>query len=143
MAIFTSKSSKTFFDSAIHDAIPEDALEITREQHAELFAGKSAGKVICWGADGMPYLAYPPKPTKAELEEQARVWRDGQLLVTDPLVARHRDEQEADGETTLTSEQYSQLQQYRKWLREWPQVESFPSDGQRPVAPSWLAELVE
>lgn len=143
MAIFTSKSSKTFFDSTIHDAIPEDSLEITQEQHTELLAGKSAGKVICWGTDGMPYLAYPPKPTKAELEAQARVWRDGQLLITDPLIVRHRDEQEVSDETTLTSEQYSQLQQYRKELRDWPQSELFPDDSQCPVAPPWLAELVQ
>ena len=140
MAIFSSKSMRGFYDDAISSVIPSDAVEITQAQHIELLTAQSAGKVICWGTDGMPYLAYPPKPTKAELEALAREWRDGQLLITDPLVARHRDEQEAGGETTLTSEQYSQLQQYRKALRDWPQSAAFPDASQRPVAPAWLAE---
>ena len=57
--IFYSKSNQAFYDNTIHTTLPEDALEISPEQHAALLAGQSAGQVIMPGKDGKPMLAEP------------------------------------------------------------------------------------
>jgi len=120
--------------------IPEDAVEISTENHADLLKGQSEGKVIAWGDDGYPVLADLPPPSNEQLAADERVWRDQRLSETDGVVSRHRDEVEAGGATSLTAEQYTELQAYRQELRKWPQGEEFPLVDHRPVAPTWLVD---
>lgn len=66
-----SPSTGGFYTPEIHgDAIPEDAIEITDQEHADLIAGTCVGKIIAV-VDGAPALADPPEPpleqTKAAL----------------------------------------------------------------------------
>ncbi|MBK5439517.1 tail fiber assembly protein [Pseudomonas sp. TH32] len=136
--MFASKSTRGFYDPDIHEFMPDDVLEISAKRYAELFAGQSEGKVITWGDDDFPVLVDPPSPTHDELIVAERAWRDAQLSPTDAIVSRHRDELESGGATTLTSEQYIELQEYRRRLRDWPQEAVFPSANHRPVAPFWL-----
>lgn len=150
MAKFYSRIDDTrggFFDSAIHGepgspgcAIPEGAWEITDELHADLVAAQSDGKLIVPNADGYPIAIDPPPLDTEALESIERTWRDGQLTLTDPLVSRHRDEIEQDASTTLTADQYSELQAYRRQLRDWPQGTQFPLIEHRPTEPEWLTE---
>lgn len=136
-----------FFDPAVHGeigspgcTIPAGAKEITDKQHAELMAAVDNGKLIVPDADGFP-VAIEPLPASAEEQAQAeRAWRDTQLAATDGVVSRHRDEVEVGGGTTLTAEQYAELQAYRQELRKWPQGEEFPLVDHRPVAPTWLVD---
>ncbi|MFJ7107785.1 phage tail protein [Pseudomonas sp. NPDC098740] len=121
--------------------IPQDAVEITSANHAELLAGQSEGKVIAWGDDGYPVLIDPPLPSPEFFAEVERAWRDGQLAATDGIVSRHRDELEEGLETTLTPAQYIELQAYRRALRNWPEAGEFPLIEHRPTAPPWLTEL--
>ncbi|HGA2318121.1 TPA: tail fiber assembly protein [Pseudomonas putida] len=139
MTIFSSASRKCFFDDAVSEVIPADALEISAELHAALLAGQSAGKVINWANDGYPELADPPPPPAETLAAIERQWRDAQLLATDGVVSRHRDEVEEGVATTLTLEQYAELQAYRRALRNWPATGAFPLAEDRPPAPDWLA----
>lgn len=61
--IFYSKSNQAFYDDTIHATLPNDALEISSEQHAALLVGQSNGQVIMPGKDGKPVLADPaPSP---------------------------------------------------------------------------------
>lgn len=61
MSLFFSQSTVGFYDDDIHGAgIPEDAVEITRQEHAALMAGQSAGRIIAAGVDGRPVLLDPP-----------------------------------------------------------------------------------
>ncbi|WPX21035.1 hypothetical protein RHM58_14930 [Pseudomonas sp. 10S4] len=60
------------------------------------------------------------------------------MAETDSVVTRHRDELESSGSTTLTAEQYIELQDYRRHLRNWPEGAEFPLVDHRPVAPPWL-----
>lgn len=59
MTIYYSKTNQAFYDSNIHSRLPEDAVEISQEQHAALLAGQSSGQVIMPGKDGKPMLAEP------------------------------------------------------------------------------------
>ncbi|MDO7898901.1 phage tail assembly chaperone [Pseudomonas citrulli] len=115
-------------------------VEISDEDHAALFESRLDGKVIGKGPDGRPQLQVPPLPTFVDLSRIERVWRDRQLLLTDGMVTRHRDEQEEGTDTTLLAEQYTELQAYRRALRHWPEVGDFPKSEYRPLAPSWLTE---
>lgn len=141
--MFSSKSERGFYDPEINAFMPPDAVSITPEYHSELLAGQSAGKAIEWGDDGYPVLVDRQPPSLDELASAERAWRDIQLAVTDPLVSRHRDEVEEDGATSITAEQYAELQAYRRQLRDWPQGEQFPLVEHRPVAPSWLTATTQ
>ncbi|WP_223538836.1 phage tail assembly chaperone [Pseudomonas sp. BF-R-12] len=137
--MFTSKTTRGFYDAAIHTTMPDDVVEISAENHAELLAGQSEGKVITWGDDGFPILVDPPAPSPEFFAALERAWRDGQLAATDGVVSRHRDELEEGSETTLTLMQYAELQAYRRALRNWPEAGEFPLIEHRPPTPLWLA----
>lgn len=141
--MFASKSERTFFDSSIHDSMPDDVVEISAEAYAALMDGQGKGKVIDWGFDGCPVLVDPPAPPPEFFENTERAWRDVQLTVTDGVVSRHRDELEESTDITLTTEQYAELQVYRRALRNWPESGEFPLADHRPEAPSWLSQAIQ
>lgn len=138
--MFASKTTRGFYDRAVHSSMPDDVVEISAERHAELMMGQAVGKVISWGNDGFPVLADPPPPSAEDLATVERNWRDQRLSETDGVVTRHRDEIEDGSETTLTTAQYAELQAYRRALRGWPETGEFPLIEHRPSAPSWLTE---
>jgi hypothetical protein len=134
-----SPSSGGFYDRAINVVLPPDVVEINDDLYAELLLGNSRGMIISSDKHGYPCLASPEPPSVEYLSEVERAWRDVQLSVTDALVSRHRDELEESGATSLTAEQYTELQAYRRQLRDWPQGSQFPLAEHRPPAPTWLA----
>lgn len=59
-----SPSTGGFYTRDIHgENIPDDAVEVTKSEHAALLAGQSAGKRIAARSDGRPELQDPPAPT--------------------------------------------------------------------------------
>lgn len=69
--MFFSQSTGGFYDTAIHGSnIPDDAVEISIEQHAELLEAQGKGKVIQAAKDGHPVAANPPPPTLEQMEAQ-------------------------------------------------------------------------
>lgn len=133
MKIYWSPSVQGFFDSRVNSTIPKDAVEISPSHRNELIEGCKRNQVIVCRANGFPILADAPTGTRAESTTAERQWRDAQLSETDPLVARHRDELENAQDTTLSAEQFTALQQYRRNLRNWPSSAQFPAVAQRPV----------
>lgn len=132
MTKYYSRATGGFYSPDIHakDSIPGDAFELTDEQWQELLREQATGKRIVAGTHGGPILV-EPDPAPGLL-----IQRDTALRETDWLVARHRDEIEMDpNQTTLTPQQYSDLQQWRRSLRnitfhpDWPRL-SLP---ERPV----------
>lgn len=63
-----SKTTGGFYDRAIHAAIPDDAVDISREEHHALIAGQAAGQRIVPDADGRPRLADRPPPTSDQIQ---------------------------------------------------------------------------
>ncbi|MCP2071470.1 UNVERIFIED_ORG: hypothetical protein J2Y77_000906 [Pseudomonas lini] len=143
MGLFSSKSTPGFYDASINEIIPADAIPVTAERRRELLDGQSTGKVIDFSPDTGPVLIDPPPASPEVLATIERQWRDGRLLDTDGMVTRHRDELEEGTVTTLTADQYVELQTYRRALRDWPQSEVFPEIELRPVAPAWIAEQLQ
>ena len=121
--------------------IPEHVIEIPQAYWISLLQHMAVTPktVGVSSANGYPILVDPPTPSTDQAAETERHWRTAQLAATDGLVARDRDELEDGGGTTLTTDQYTELQTYRRALRDWPQGSFFPFSEHRPVAPRWLA----
>lgn len=138
--VFFSPSMCGAYRPEIHGAdMPADVVEVSESVWQSLLDELSTSpKKMSSRPDGQPVLIDPPALEFDELAAVERAWRDGQLSLTDPLVSRHRDEIDEGSETSLASDQYAQVQAYRRQLREWPQALEFPSTEQRPAAPSWL-----
>lgn len=134
MALFSSVSQRAFLDDTIN-LLPEDAYPLTPEEHQAYMAGQVAGKVIDFSTEP-PSLVDRPPPTPEELAALGRIWRNGELVASDPLIVRHRDERDMELKTTMTAAQFSALLLYRQRLRDWPATEGFPAEASRPEAPS-------
>lgn len=118
---------------------PADVVEFPLSDWESLLSELAKSpKKIATGSAGLPVLIDPPELDSGQLNVNERAWRDMQLTSTDAVVARHRDELESGGESTLTAGQYSELQLYRRYLRDWPQGDEFPLSQHRPQAPGWL-----
>lgn len=137
--IFFSATKHGFYDSDLGE-IPVDGVEVSRDRYRALLDGQSAGMILASDQSGHPILIDRPPPSAEVLAATERAWRDRQLAATDPLVSRHRDEIEEGGSTSITPEQYAELQAYRRLLRDWPQGARFPLVDHRPIAPPWLLE---
>jgi len=126
---------------AVHgNNMPADVVEVAASVWQSLLIELSTSpKKLSSRPDGQPVLIDPPPLDAEALAAVERGWRDGQLALTDPLVSRHRDEIEEGGATSLTADQYAELQAYRRQLRDWPQGDQFPLAEHRPPAPTWLA----
>lgn len=138
--LYYSKSLAGFYDDALHPTIPGDAVEVSVGLHAQLMRMQSEGKEIIGDERGHPIAVDPAPLKKHQLESIARVQREESLRATDWLVARHRDEIDAGGNTTLSTEQVGQLQDYRKALRDWPEMAGFPESETMPTRPGWLSD---
>lgn len=135
---FSSKTTGSFHDPDL-GPLPDDSIEISPELHESLMRSQSATLKINFDTDPPSLIERPPMSYE-QLADIERTWREGQLMTTDGFVARHRDELESAGPTSLTAEHYSQLQIYRRQLRDWPQSLDFPKTNHRPIAPPWLNE---
>lgn len=114
-------------------ALLEQAVKITDLEYQKLFEGQGQGKAIAADELGRPILVERPGPAPETQALIERTWRDGQLQQTDGVVARHRDELDAGGGTTLSAAQFQSLQDYRRLLRQWPAQDEFPASDKRPV----------
>lgn len=141
--IFYCASTGGFYDSDLHQIIPADRVQITKDERAALISGESEGKVIVAGENGIPSLAERLPATSDDLAKLERKWRDGELASVLWLRERHRDQQEVGGDTSLSPEQFAELLVYLQALRDWPQASEFPDSIYRPVPPSWIAQQVE
>lgn len=82
MTTYYSPSSG-FLSSAIHDNIPQDAIEISPELHRQLIEDQAKGKVIVLGGDGMPTTIDPQDPTNDDLITRCKVYAGRLLAATD------------------------------------------------------------
>lgn len=61
--LYYSKATGGFYDSEIHGIFPDDAIEISSEEHAALMEAQSAGRHIAADEAGRPVAVAPPAPT--------------------------------------------------------------------------------
>jgi hypothetical protein len=124
MSKLYSPSTRGFYSEEVHGkSIPADALEISDEEWMALLDAQARGRVIRPGADGKPFA---DDLNDEELALSRKLARDSLLAETDWLVARHRDEIEAERSTTLSAENYKSLQRWRADLRDFTEDPNFP-----------------
>ncbi|OAM20818.1 hypothetical protein A7P84_01425 [Eikenella corrodens] len=118
MTIYYSKTNQAFYDSAINSRLPEDAVEISHEQHASMLAGQSNGQVIMPGKAGKPVLADPaPCPSST--------W-DGEQWHIDPeCAAKLKAEQQKEVWERIKDKRYDNLRHgvYAKSVGKWFQTD--------------------
>lgn len=68
MFLFYSHSAAGFFHPDIHSSMPDDAVQISAEEHAALLAGEAAGQRISVDPEGRPILVAAPLPSAAQLQ---------------------------------------------------------------------------
>lgn len=138
--VYFSPSTCGAYRLEIHgNSMPADVVEVPESVWQALLNELSTSpKKMSSRPNGQPVLIDPPPLDAEALADVERAWRDAQLALTDPFVSRHRDELEEGSETSLTPDQYAELQSYRRQLRDWPQASDSPSTEQRPFVPSWL-----
>lgn len=73
MKLYFSSSTLGFYDSEINESIPSDAVEITREAHADLLQAQSLGKVIKADVDGAAIAIDRAPPSIGELQAMLTV----------------------------------------------------------------------
>lgn len=123
--LFYSPSLNAFYDSTINVNIPKDAVEISKEQKAELFKEQASGKIIKANESGFPELVDKP----IDYIGKERAWRDRELSRADIELYKVQDsDPKAVGSV-------AQWREYRKALRAYPETQDFPSKDKRPVAP--------
>ena len=71
MTLYYSKSDNAFHDDGI-TAVPQDGVEISKEEHAYLLEGQSQGKIIAPGPKGRPVLKSRPAPKAIEVLEASK-----------------------------------------------------------------------
>lgn len=143
MTVFYSPGTGFFYDDQVCSFIPADVREFAAGDRDALLAQASHGKRVVNGPDDWPVLMDAPVPSDEELAQVERYWRSVQLTTTDGVVTRHRDELEDGAKTTLTAEQYAELQAYRRALRNWPEDGEFPLSEHRPLVPAWFSTLAQ
>jgi len=138
---FNAKTMGVYIDG-IHK-IPKGSIEISDETYKEVFANAEPGKVIAVGSDGVPHLESAPPKSKEDIVREERAWRDAQIEQYRWMLERHRDEQDMDKETAISSAQFKELLTYIQELRDWPESKKFPQKTGRPVSPDWAAEQLK
>ncbi|QLL11690.1 phage tail protein [Pseudomonas chlororaphis] len=138
MYYFSPSNNQFYSDDINGSRKPEDCIGISDSKYEELKSGVERFQIIKVDDSGELVLSLRPGPTEEELAAVEDQWINSYLLLTDRLVARHRDEIEAGGPSTLSADKYTDLQRYRRSLREWPSSLGFPYLENRPTAPSWL-----
>lgn len=133
--VYYSAAEAGFFDPVLIAELPKDAVLVKWSTYQQLIC---SGKCIVANDEGQPVVS-----TLQSVEDQSvteRAWRDTQLSAVTWLRDRHRDQIDIATETTLTSEQFTELLVYMQALRDWPQSQVFPAFELRPVAPPWVAQ---
>nr|DAR99448.1 MAG TPA: hypothetical protein [Caudoviricetes sp.] len=113
MTLYYSQSNGGFYDSAIHSRLPEDAVEISHEQHTALLAGQSNGQVIMPGKDGKPVLT-------SKAPSHLHQW-DGKEWTLDKAAASQLLAEAIDNGTKAINDLVDDA--YRHVTRFWPEYE--------------------
>ena len=137
--LYFSASSTAFYDLAIWPhPLPEDAVPIEPQVHAQVLDQLALGKVLQADATGAPVALEPPAPDARDLAASARRQRDALIDEVQWLIERHRGELSLQITPTLTDEDYLLVLRYVQDLRDVPEQDSFPHDIQWPTLPEEL-----
>ena len=118
-------------------------MKLYKSTNGEVFAYESAKERDEFGAKDLVEMTAEeiknhcnPTPTTEQIESEVRSKRDTLLAETDWVVIRHRDEVEEGIPTSLSPEEYSSIQAYRRDLRDITEQSGFPENINWPIPPN-------
>ena len=108
MTIYYSPASNGFYDDALHDVLPPDAVAVDADHHRELLAAQSAGQAIRADAKGNPVAAArPPQvPTVAQQILALEALQTPRRIL-DALTGAEQPVPQADGTTLPWSKDHA------------------------------------
>lgn len=131
---FYSPSNGGFYQSQIHIAIPDDALEITKKDYESLLDGNSKGKLITAGENGFPVLSEPALPTA---EQYTAIAESQKVRLLDTATLKINPLQDAVDLGIATDDEKTQLLAWKKYRVSVNRVDTSEApDITWPVAPS-------
>ena len=140
MTIYYSKSNQAFYDDTIHATLPNDAVEISPEQHAALLAGQTQGKTIMPGKDGKPVLA-PLAPSHLH-QWNGKEWMLDKAAASQ-LLAEAID-QGTDAINNLVDEAYRHVTRFQpEYLLREQQARDYKAGGCKGEAPLQVAAFAK
>ena len=140
-----SKSTGGFYDTAIHgSSIPDDAVEISDQQHAALLEGQSQGQIISADSDGNPVLITQEGPTlEMSIGSLVRqIDADADRIYTAALGSRATEYAEAEAQARLfkDSEYVGGVPDYVKaWADATAKTAQWAADSILSTAAAWRA----
>lgn len=129
MPMYYSLETGGFYDTDFAKyKLPQDAVEISKEQYRQLKSGIFSNKFVSISQEG--HFVFSDK--KMTFEEETNT----EILWIDLELNRARDELEKvqDSDPKATGS-VSDWRAYRKSLRAWPENQNFPNKEFRPKAP--------
>lgn len=89
--MFYSQKTNGFYDIDIHgDTMPDDVVEITKEQHLFLMSGQSEGKMIQPNSNGFPALVEPSYSPEEVLKTAQANRKAAYIAESDPLFFKYQ-----------------------------------------------------
>ncbi|WP_426232937.1 hypothetical protein [Pseudomonas sp. TWP3-2] len=93
--------------------------------------------------DGGDFLEYAEDiVVESDPAVLARLWIDTKLKASENVVSEYRDARDLGEPLPITSEQFADLLQWRRAVREWPQVAGYPLESTRPDMPVWIGAVL-
>ena len=95
---YFSPSQVAFYPASLREVYeyagcwPVDGEWVSAELHEQLMNEQAAGRAISSDVKGNPVAIERPPLSRQQRSAHERRWRDSQLLATDGLVVRHRDQ---------------------------------------------------
>lgn len=119
MGYFYSKKTGGFYHNSMrHDYTqwPDNAVQITDEEHRKLLSGQSKGKIITYDNHGYPVLSDPPAPSQENLIEKARKMKNQLMAEVNSIILPLQDAMDLDIATDGEREQLLTWKKYRVLL---------------------------
>ena len=88
MSKFYSKTTGGFYDSNVNATMPPDAIAVTDELYAALFAAQASGQIIQADANGNPKAVNLPPPSPEQLRAALAVSAKNALDKSDTTIIR-------------------------------------------------------
>lgn len=126
--IYYSPSNKGFYDTEFFAyTLPDDIVEISKEQYKTLLGDTNIGKVVVMSGDEL--VGVHPEVTEEQLLLVESLWVQNELIRAGEELNKVQDG-DLGAKGTV-----GDWRAYRKSLRAWPLHDNFPNREFRPASP--------
>ncbi|WP_025108611.1 hypothetical protein [Pseudomonas sp. H1h] len=136
VALFSEVAVKK--DGSYVVTVAGNRCHVTHDYNAPLF--EAVGEYLGNGGDFVDYAE--DIVVESDPAVLARLWIDTKLKASENVVSEYRDARDLGQALPITSERFAELLQWRRAVREWPQVDGYPMESTRPDMPVWIGAVL-